>query len=46
MTVATIIAVAAKVDLIGFFQVYTAVYVVSALSYLGLAIGGPLRKRT
>jgi hypothetical protein len=46
MTVATIIAVAAKVDLIGFFQVYTAVYVVSALSYLALAIGGPLRKRT
>lgn len=44
MTVATLIAVAAKVDLIGFFQVYTAVYVVSALAYLSLALRGPLRK--
>jgi O-antigen/teichoic acid export membrane protein len=45
MTIVTVIAVVARVDLIGFLQVYTAVYVASALSYLTLAIRGPLRVR-
>jgi O-antigen/teichoic acid export membrane protein len=45
MTIVTVIAVAARVDLIGFLQVYTAVYVASALCYFTLALRGPLRKK-
>ena len=43
MTVATAIALVARLDFLGFLQVYTAVYVASALFYLLLAISGPIR---
>ncbi|MET0867563.1 MAG: hypothetical protein ABWY35_05635 [Pseudorhodoplanes sp.] len=46
MIIVTAIALYAKVDLIGFLQVYTVVYVASALSYMTLALRGPLRKKT
>jgi O-antigen/teichoic acid export membrane protein len=46
MTLVTIVAVLAKTDLTGFLQVYTAVYVASALCYMTLALRGPLRRRT
>jgi O-antigen/teichoic acid export membrane protein len=45
MTIVTVVAVAARVDIVGFFQVYAAVYVSSALCYLTLALRGPLRKK-
>jgi len=40
------IAVAAGADLEGFIRGFTAIYVASALSYLTLALRGPLRKKT
>jgi O-antigen/teichoic acid export membrane protein len=43
-TLATAIAIVAGADLTGFIAAFTAVYVVSALSYLALALRGPLRK--
>lgn len=43
-TLATAIAIVAGADLTGFIAAFTAVYVVSALSYLALAVRGPLRK--
>ncbi|MGE0653092.1 MAG: hypothetical protein AB7P12_15285 [Alphaproteobacteria bacterium] len=46
MAIVAVVALAAKVDLIGFLTVYTAVYVASALSYMTLALRGPLRKKT
>lgn len=42
MTVGTVVALLLKLDLIGFLQVYTAIYVASALLYLWLAIRWPL----
>jgi O-antigen/teichoic acid export membrane protein len=45
MTAGTILALALRLDLTGFLQVYTAVYVGSALLYLWLAIRGPLAAR-
>ena len=44
MTVGTALALLAKLDLIGFIAVYTAIYVASALLYLWLAIRWPLSK--
>ena len=38
------IAIMAGADLTGFIKAFTAVYVASALSYLTLALRGPLRK--
>ena len=43
-TLATAIAIVAGANLTGFIAAFTAVYVVSALSYLALALRGPLRK--
>ena len=45
MTIVTVVAVAARVDIVGFFQVYAAGDVSSALCYLTLALRGPLRKK-
>ena len=42
MTVGTVAALLLKLDLIGFLQVYTAIYAASALLYLWLAIRWPL----
>lgn len=44
-TLATGISIAAGADLTGFIRAFTAVYVVSALSYLALALRGPLAKK-
>lgn len=43
-TFATAFAIVAGADLTGFIKAFTAVYVASALSYLTLALRGPLRK--
>jgi O-antigen/teichoic acid export membrane protein len=43
-TLATAFAIVAGADLTGFIKAFTAVYVASALSYLTLALRGPLRK--
>ena len=45
-TLATAIAIMSGADLTGFIKAFTAVYVASALSYLTLALRGPLRKTT
>jgi hypothetical protein len=45
-TLATGIAIATGADLQGFIGAFTAVYVVSALSYLTLALRGPLAKKS
>lgn len=42
MTVGTVVALLLKLDLIGFLQVYTAIYVASALLHRWLAIRWPL----
>ena len=44
MTAGTALALLLRLDLIGFLQIYTGVYVLSALLYLLLAIRGPLRR--
>ena len=45
MVIVTAVALLAKVDLIGFLKAFTIVYVASALSYMTLAIRGPLRRK-
>ena len=43
MIVATALALFARVDFLGFLQVYTTIYVVSAALYVLLAFNGPIR---
>jgi hypothetical protein len=46
VTLVAVIAIAARVDLTGYVEAFTAVYVASALCYLTLALRGPLRKKS